>query len=199
MTLIELLVAITIATLLTGIAFAIYRAAIDGSRVETGRRRNRLPVAAALDLMASDLARSFQPAGSSKAALILGPGTNDVVRTRLCFAFAHSLDLNNGGFYDASYVHYLLLPGEDEGFSIIRRRFPVDDVLSEDYVLEDELVLDDVRLWQVVLFNGHNWTNAWGDDPESGLPLAARICLETDGAAMEAEILIPAAIKIGDE
>jgi type II secretory pathway pseudopilin PulG len=194
MTLIELLVAISIAVLILGAAFAVYRTIIGGSRARETRREDRSAAASALETIMSDLARSFQPA-CSNAAFLLDPGDADKACPRLSFAYAKPCGTQACIFYDAFYISYFLKQNGGE-WALARKRIPLDQTLNTNAVFEEETLLDDVRAWKIDVFDGAGWTNRWG--PTQGLkpPSAARVALETRGANMAGETLIPAGIEI---
>ncbi|MFC1461460.1 PilW family protein, partial [Verrucomicrobiota bacterium] len=158
MTLIELLLAVSIAVLLTGIVFLVYRTVLNTIRSQSLWRSSFSPAVAALDVLNRDFTCSLVPLGLTNAPFVLDPGTNGQAATRLCFATAETASSNDWEHYDIVQVQYLLRSGSGtNGHSLIRQCWPFRTHSNHPDSLEEEL-LNDVQQFHVELFDGSQWT-----------------------------------------
>ena len=196
MTLIELLLAISIAVLLVGVVFLVYRTILNTTRSQSLWRSSLSPAVAALDVLNRDLTCSLIPLGLTNTPFVLDPETNGRTATRLCFATTETASSNNWEYYDIVEVQYLLRStfGTDK-YSLIRQCRLFRTQSNDPYSPEEELV-GNVQQFRVDLFDGNEWTNRWGTESADGIPRAARIRIsimhEAGTQILESEALIPA-------
>lgn len=201
LTLIELLVAITIAVLLVSVVFLVYSAALNTIRTQTAWRELTEPADDALDALQRDLQCSLILRGVTNASFVLHPADNNLpekLSLRLMTAWPGN-GSNDWRTYGIREVEYSLRAQSPtaEGYALIRRSRPFRIAPAASGPTE-EILLRSFAGMQILVYNGSAWTNAW--ETATGLPQAARICLQFElpsgPRTVTSETLIPAGHRI---
>lgn len=194
MTLMELLLALAIASLLMGLVFSISSAILLPRRSRDQGGRAGSQTAFALKLLRNDLASCAAVDSPDEAVFVLEPATNEFGGSSLNFIFAVPCNWNGHLIYDVARVCYARSDESCSRRALTRTTRPLSSAGEDDSAQEVEVIAENITLFQVEVFDGSNWTNSWGSDPEKAWPMAARIMLATGDepvSRMATEVLIP--------
>ncbi|MBU4199896.1 MAG: prepilin-type N-terminal cleavage/methylation domain-containing protein [Verrucomicrobia bacterium] len=216
LTLIELLVAIAIAVLLVGVVYLVYGNALNTIRAQTAWRESLEPAEDALDTLQRDIMCSLALRGTTNPPFVLTPASKDESKnSTLCFFTAWPGEgSNDWRAYGIREVEYALRVESATGqYALIRQCRPFRISAAADGLPAApsvgapftappaETLLRSVAGMQILVYDGTEWTNAWGTDATAGrLPQAARISLQLEHSpvprTVSSEVLIPAGHRI---
>ncbi len=208
LTLIELLVAVAVISLLAGVAFLVFGSTLNTIRAQAAWREHRAPAADALEVLRQDLLGALVPRGTGQPPFALVPaGSNGAVSFSLrLFTARPGSAPDDWRAYGIDAVDYAVGTNDPRGsLALFRRCRPLrpgpagaeaDAVRAAPAApLLPGLVGIDLQV-----YDGKNWTNAWPAGDGAGLPRAARIRLQVEQPggrlALAATTLIPAGHRI---
>ena len=209
LTLIELLVAMGIAVLLAAVVFAIYAGALRTLDSQGRWRAAAYPSAAALDALTLDLSSAVVPWGITNPPFTLAPAPQGAGGARLHFfasmpvsavttGATQALDLSRA--YAVREIYYTLPAFDVAGTNGLFRTWAAFRTGAASGIASNEEAWKGVRMLRLEVFDGKQWTNAWGGGTNTTLPQAARVMLsagdESAGRQVAAEVLIPAGRRI---
>jgi prepilin-type N-terminal cleavage/methylation domain-containing protein len=177
-TLIEVLLALAIASIIGGVIFALFRtsAATTGSLHASGRRLDR--ATAAMDLVCRDITCSVLLDVTGVVPFFLEPGGQGVDHCSSLALYCADKDEQGFGGIELCKIRYSLL--EDDGGggrTLVREKRVIQE--SGELAEPTELALaDGIASFVVVAYDGTEWGNAWPrQNIAARLPQAAHISL----------------------
>ena len=202
MTLIELLVAITVASLVFAVAVSVYLTVTASLRRQQENHPGRAD--AALDQLCHDLTACAQVPSSNMPAFVL---ECPILQTNIpgLASLAFSIGSISGPDEDFSKleikrVRYSVVRGEDQSDSVLMRETMTlwgTDALAPAI---SNVVLEGVTAFDVGALSDSEWTNIWKSSGRTMLPRAVRIRLDwMAGTATETacvEVFIPAGNQV---
>jgi type II secretion system protein J len=197
MTLVEILVALSVSTLILSAAVLVYRT-ITGS-LRRQQSSHQEPAYSALEQLRQDLVQSAQVPSTNLPAFILesqSSGSNTPQISSLAFSVGN-LPAPEAGFssLEVSRIRYnlILMDADTEGW-LVRETMSLwgSNALSP---AVSNTILDHVTAFEVSVLTDTGWTNTWSSSSRSLVPRAARLRLDwrTDASLETArmEVFIP--------
>lgn len=199
-TLVELLVALVIATLIAVAIVALYGTATRTVTDQAARARGPHAASAALDTLADDLARAILNAAVSNEFFVLEPdpaSRPSEAPARLSFC---TLDPAEGGDPDwtgTRRVTYRLESGDAQASALVRIHQPLTGPGSTDGALTN-VIVPGATTFRVELFDGREWRSNWvGKAGDEVRPRSARVAVGSPAwPDQTAELFIPAGYSV---
>lgn len=201
LSLIELLIALSLAILLVGVVFSIYSLLLNMMHAQNDWRNSISPATSALEILDSDFSGALIPVGLTNSPFLLNTTDKQTITLQFCSAHGKTGVSNSFMAYGISQVQYLLYPtgAKEDDYSLIRKVWPFRPAVYGTAQNKEELVTH-VKHLEIQVYDGQNWKTEWGAKTSEGLPKAARIriTINTDNGSktVESETLIPAGIRI---
>lgn len=197
MTLVEILIAVSVSSLVLLACVSVYRTLT--SSLQRQQNSRQAPAYAALDQLRHDLSQCAQVPSTNLPAFViqsLGGGSNEPSISSLAFSSA-SLPSAAADFssMEVTRIRYAVVPGEEElEGRLIREQMCLwgSNALAP---AVSNVILDHVTAFEVSVLSG-GWTNNWVSSSRTLVPQVARVRLgwRTDLAseAAQLEVFIPA-------
>ena len=191
LTLIELLLAITIAVLLVAVVLSTYRTVHAVAAGQQERVQTRQAAADAVELLQDDLMRLFE-AGRPETRIVL---TQQVGQAAVSFCAIErppgERDLRWGR---ALRIEWSATPRGD-GLALARATRPLTGPGSQGAPVTN-LLVEDLGDFQVSFHDGTNWVDRWPPGSSNVVPRSARLAIRSraapTGEAWKLEVWIPA-------
>ncbi len=170
-TLVEILIAVAIASLILTIIYRSYATSIDTMNYTREKMDAFSIIRLTLSRMNEEITSSFFAEDSKVAVFSGGEGKIDFVSS------SHERIFKDSREYDLSEIGYFTEPEEEgERLSLWRRedRTPDDDVLEGG---EREKIIDGLEGLEFKYYDGKEWLSEWDSKEERGLPQAVGITL----------------------
>jgi prepilin-type N-terminal cleavage/methylation domain-containing protein len=203
MTLVELLLAITIAVVAVALAFSLFRTVSMTLQGQAEREHGGRAALGTLDHLRDDLLRAFVPDGAAGCGFILTPSAGDTNQTdELSFCtLVPGAGESEARWSSVVRLHYRAKSREEGAAPQLLR---VEEAMSGPEALEPartNISVESIRRFEVLLWDGSTWRNEWSADSPQGAPRAARVhLLATSGdrsaGAEPLEIYIPAGMVV---
>jgi|GEM_PF-996669 len=205
-TLIEVLVALSIATLVALVIFSVYHATSSSlASLESGRRRATDAVSA-MDMLGRDLVCAIDLPFAGSVSFMLDPGVSgEAPASALAF---HTVEVsspdNESVRFKVLLVNYSLKGDEDEENAPVNVRWLVRETqqIMEDGTIgpsEIRKLAMGVNLFTVSVSDGTRWLEKWPVDGGASVPQGARIGLSYAAGRstrhLESTVVIPAGMR----
>jgi type II secretory pathway component PulJ len=194
MTLIELILAIAIASLVITLVFSVYRTVSVTMQGQDERRRGADAVADAVQRIARDIACTFAPKSDAACKFILGKGASTPAASQLSFCTAVMPDGETElRWVQLHRVTYRVGTGSKDTAGLLRESQPLAGPGAFAPPVTNALA-NDVESFRVSVYDGSEWKDEWSGD--AACPRAARIELTARHGSgtktFQTEVLIPA-------
>ena len=194
MTLIELILAIAIASLVITLVFSVYRTVSVTMQGQDERRRGADAASEAVQRIARDLACTFAPKSDEACKFTLEKGASATTASQLSFCTAvmpeGETDLR---WFDLHHVAYRIGNDSKNAVVLFRENQPLSGPGAFAPPVTNVLARD-VESFRVSLYNGSEWSDEWPAG-EAACPRAARIELTarygSGTKTFQTEVLIP--------
>jgi prepilin-type N-terminal cleavage/methylation domain-containing protein len=195
-TLVELLVALVIATLIAIAIVALYGVATRTVTDQQARARGPHAASAALDTLADDLARAILNASVSNEFFVLEPDPqrrSDEPSASLAFCALNPAEGGDPEWTGTRRVTYRLVGDGGADSAWVRIQQPLSGPGSLDGA-ETNLLVPGVSIFRVELHDGAEWRSNWvGKAGDTARPRAARVVIGAPSwPEQSAELWIPA-------
>lgn len=194
MTLIELILAMAIASLVITLVFSVYHTVSLTMQGQDERRRGADAVADAVRQIAHDLACTFAPKSDETCTFTLEKDTSPLAAARLSFCATVMPDTETDlRWFELHHVAYRVGADSKNALALFRENQslagpgafapPITNVLASD-----------VESFRVSVYNGSEWNDEWSS-ADAACPRAARIELTarvgSGTKSFQTEVLIP--------
>jgi prepilin-type N-terminal cleavage/methylation domain-containing protein len=194
MTLIELILAIALASLVVTLVFSVYRTVSTTLQGQDDRRRGADAVADAVQKIARDITCTFAPESDEACKFTLEKGDSAPAASQLSFCTAvlpeGETDLR---WFELHRVAYHIGKDSKGGVVLYRENRPLAGPGAFSPPVTNVLATS-VESFHISVYNGSEWNDEWGT-AEAGCPRAARIELTatygTGTKTFQTEVLIP--------
>jgi prepilin-type N-terminal cleavage/methylation domain-containing protein len=186
--LVEVLVALVIVVVLSGIIFVSYRSLYRVGEEQDSVRDTDEAVTQALNQLSFDLNSATLLKDIEMASPVFADHDNS---DELAFCLTERrADQSDHKQYRTLHVTYKVDTHENEPATLLRISQPLS---GPDLAVTNALVKN-VSTFNVEAYDGTDWLPAWSIPPNKGLPLAARVSIQVknDSRSQETEIYIPA-------
>lgn len=194
MTLIELILAIAIASLVITLVFSVYRTVSLTMQGQDERRRGTDVAAAAVRKIAHDLACTFAPKSDETCKFILEKDASLLAAARLSFCAAIMPDKETDlRWFELHRVAYRVGTDSNNAVVLFRENQPLAGPGAFAPPVTNVLA-SDVESFRVSVYNGSEWNDEWSS-ADAVCPRAARIELTarigSGTKSFQTEVLIP--------
>jgi type II secretory pathway component PulJ len=199
-TLLELLLALGVGVLITGVMYAIYSTAVRVKEDQQGRRSGPHRTAEILHQLSDDLTRAWLPKDDEAGVFVLDPapagiGGAPTLSFTTMVADAHDPDPR---WADAVAVRYQPLRAA-AGIELLRVHRPLAGPGAAQDPVTNRLGL--VEAFEVKVFDGAEWLDAYRSEDTDLLPAAVRLTLDLPdhrgpSPALTTEVMIPFGLKV---
>lgn len=204
-TLVEILVAMAIGTLVMGACFGAFRTVLDAREKLAVRSALVTQGRAATDEIAAALRAAIAAEGAETPFLGEDRETDGVPDDRLTFFTTSDRNARRddaeGDIYEVSF--YIMRDEETGRGTLARRKDPgVDDDITDGGILT-QIALDVVAL-EVSYYDGLLWADAWPGEMDEGVPAAVRVSVtladpEFPKATITCETTVTPLVKSGGD
>ena len=184
-TLIEILIAVAIVSLILTIIYASYASSIDTMNYTREKMEALSMTRLILSRMSDELTSSFFSKDSEDVMFSGQEGKIDFISS------SHERIFKDSKEYDLSEIGYFTeAPEEGESLCLWRRedRTPDDDVLEGG---EKEKLMEGLEGTEFKYYDGEEWRLEWDSEEESGLPQAVRVTLKFPNKKLSTIAFIP--------
>ena len=200
MTVIEVILATTIAVLLLGLVFSIYHVVILTTGRQQSSRIARERALNVLDLISRDLTCSLIPSDNQEAFRLsrdpANPDASSVLRLYTAVTRDREMDLRRYATHRVTYsLRNVEVHGDAGMLSLVREFQPLSGTRQPDTLGEDILLPGLIVKFQVSVLGASQWVESWPPQGQRGLPRAALIKLTFQQGGLtnllQSEVFIP--------
>ncbi len=176
MTLIEVLLALSIATLVIALVLSIYHTVSLNVQSQEKRHKGSVAIAGAVQQLSDDLARTFIVEDNDQCIFSLTPASE---REDLGSSVSFCMTRRQEGERDArwlvaEHVEYRAEKGENGGINLVRERQPLAGPQTRD-TCGTNILITGISRFQITVFDGEEWQESWPVDDQVRCPKAAHI------------------------